>query len=422
MDDLEAVDWFFDPSVHQDPYPYYEYLRAKGPAVRLPKYNVVAVTDYDEALRVFRDDESYSFVKSGTGPFPPLPFTPEGDDITAQIEAHRQSVPGAALLMSMDAPRHPALRSLLMGIITPKRLKENEEFIVRFAKNQVDSAVSRGRFEAVKDLSHPMATLVIADLLGLPEGLHSQLLDMLPPPSSQVGGARRVASFNPLEELDAALSEFIVERRRSPQVDVLTNLAQAKFPDGSMPEIKDVVSLASFLFAAGQDTTVRLIALCLRILGDDQELQKRLRGDRGKIVAFVEEVLRFESPSKNGAFRLAKVRTQVGGVEIMPGDLVVPLIAAANRDPSRFDRPAEFSIDRPNHHDHLAFGRGAHTCLGGPLARAEARIALNCLFDRTSEIRISEAAHGPLEARRYEYWPGYTARSLKELYVEVTPA
>lgn len=422
MNDFASLDWFTDPNVHQDPYPYYEYLRAQGPAVRLPHHNVVAVTDYAEALKVFRDDEHYSLVTAVTGPFPPLPFKPEGEDISAQIEAHRPTMPMASLLMAMDRPKHTAHRSLLMGVITPKRLKENEEFIFKLADRQLGAVLGHGTFEIVKNFSHPLATLVVADLLGLPEGFHEQLLELLPATHSTVGGKSTSRSYNPLEAVDAALAEFIVDRRETPRGDVLTSLATAKFPDGSVPEVKEVVAIASFLFAAGQDTTVRLITTAVQILGDNPELQQKLRANRALIPNFIEEVLRYESPSKVGGFRLARTRTKVGDIDIEPGTIVMPMIGACNRDPKRFERPNEFVLDRPNMPDQLAFGRGIHACAGAPLARAEGRVALNRLFDRTSDVRISEEKHGPAGARRYVYMPRYTGRGLLELHVDLTPA
>jgi len=112
----------------------------------------------------------------------------------------------------------------------------------------------------------------------------------------------------------------------------------------------------------------------------------------------------------------------VGNIDVEPGMLVMPMIGAANRDPKRFERPGELVIDRPNAQEHLAFGRGIHACAGAPLARAEARVALNRVFDKTSELRISEKIHGPPGARRYEHMPRYTGRGLLRLHVEVTTA
>ena len=419
--DFQNVDWFIDHDVHQDPYPYYEWLRAQGPAVYLPKHNVVAVVGYDEVMKILRGEEYYSAVNAVTGPFPPLPFTPEGDDITGQIEAHRSVISKGALLMTMDRPRHAAHRALLSGIITPKRLKENEAFIHRLAEKQVKAMLALGKFEAVTQFAHALAVLVVADLLGVPEGEHDKFLDCLPHTPPTLAGGEVDRSFNPLATLARALEHLIVDRREKPTDDVLTKLALAKFPDGSTPEVGDLTNIGAFLFAAGQDTTIRLIGSALRILGDDPELMKLVREDRSRIPVLIEEVLRFESPSKVD-FRLSKVHTKIGDVDVAPGTTVMMMLGAANRDPAKFENPNEFDINRKNLHEHIAFGRGTHSCIGAPLARAEAVVALNKLFDHTSEIRINEEQHGPPGARRYIFPPRYTMRGPLALHVEVKAA
>ncbi len=420
MSEFDDVDWFTDTAVHQDPYPYCEYLRAKGPAVFLPRHNVVAVVDFAEALKVFIDAEHFSAINAVTGPFPPLPFTPEGDDITAQIEAHRPTMPMGALLMTMDRPDHAKHRALLNGLITPRRLKENEEFIRRLADRQIDTIIAQGSFEEVKDLGHPLSVLVIADLLGVPESEHEKFLGMIGGQHSTVGG-QSAASYNPLEALGGALAEFLIDRRKHPQADVLTALAQTKFPDGSTPEIAELVTTGAFLFAAGQDTVVRLLGNSLKILDEFPELQASLREDPSLLPAFVEEALRFESPSKMDS-RLVRKSTRIGDLDVPAGTHVMIMIGAANRDPKKFERPNEFLLGRANAREHLAFGRGNHACVGAPLARSEGRIALERLLARTANIRLSDAMHGPPGARNVVYPPRYTMRGPQELHVEVTPA
>jgi cytochrome P450 len=183
---------------------------------------------------------------------------------------------------------------------------------------------------------------------------------------------------------------------------VLTNLAQAKYPDGSIPTVIDVVTIAAFLFGAGQDTTVRLLAASLRFLAEDPELQQRLRKERNRIPDFIEEVMRLEGPVKSD-YRLVRRPVKIGDVDAKPGMTVMLLLGAINRDPRRFERPHELVLDRKNAREHLGFGRGIHACVGAPLARAETRISLERLFDRTSDIRIDEQKHGAAGARRFEY-------------------
>src|SRR5439155_7165646 len=184
---------------------------------------------------------------------------------------------------------------------------------------------------------------------------------------------------------------------------------------------KDVALIAANLFAAGQETTVRLLSFSLKMLGERHDLQQLVREDRDRIPNFIEETLRLESPLR-GQFRMARVRTTLAGVDIPAGSSVFLLPGAANRDPRFYENPYEFDIDRPNASKHLAFGCGIHTCAGAPLARAEGRVTLNRLFDRTSDVCISEAAHGPEGARHYEYLPTYLFRGLTNLNLEFTPA
>jgi cytochrome P450 len=224
---------------------------------------------------------------------------------------------------------------------------------------------------------------------------------------------------NPLEFLYNQFSAYIEDRRRNPREDVLTGMATATFPDGSTPTVLDVVRVAANLYSAGQETTVRLLGAAMKVLAEDQELQQRLRDDRGLISNFVEESLRTDSPIK-GDFRLSRVPTTLGGVYLPAGTTVMVVNGAANRDPRRFTDPATFDAARSNARQHIAFGRGIHTCPGAPLARAEARVAIERLLDRTSSIRISEQVHGPAEARRYRYLPTYILRGLTHLALEFT--
>ncbi|MBV8986423.1 MAG: cytochrome P450, partial [Acidimicrobiia bacterium] len=213
---------------------------------------------------------------------------------------------------------------------------------------------------------------------------------------------------------------YVEDRRANPRDDVLTGLATATFPDGSTPEVIDVVRVAANLFAAGQETTVRLLGAALQLIGERPDLQQLLRDEPDRIPNFVEEALRIESPVK-GDFRLSRVPVTVGGVDLPAGTTVMVVNGAANRDPRRFDQPDEFRVDRPNAREHVAFGHGIHTCPGAPLARAEGRVSIERLLDRMADIRISEAEHGPPDDRRYRYVPTFILRGLTHLHLEFTP-
>jgi len=340
----------------------------------------------------------------------------EGDDITEIIEAHRDELPFSDQLPSFDPPKHTAHRGLLMRLITPKRLKENEAFLWSFADEMIDTFIDDGHCELLHQYAIPYTLMVIADLLGVPTEDRDAFLEHL---TTKVRAARM--EHKPLEYLYEQFTRYIEERRASPRRDVMTEMAQTTFPDGSLPPVEDVMRLAANLFSAGSETTARLIGMSLRTLGDHPELQQRLRDDQGLIAPFVEEMLRTEAPLK-GSFKLAKVATTLGGIEMPPGTIVYVMTDAASRDPRQYECPNEFRLDRPNGRQHLAFGHGIHTCAGAPLARAEAHATLVRFLARMSDIGISEQHHGPPGDRRYEYDPTYMLRGLTELHLEFTAA
>jgi cytochrome P450 len=235
-----------------------------------------------------------------------------------------------------------------------------------------------------------------------------------------VGGTDGEVTHSPLDFLYDKFSAYIEDRRRNPRADILTGLAQATFPDGAVPEPMDVARIAANMFAAGQETTVRLLSYAFQLIGERPDIQHRLREDRTLIPNFVEECLRIEGPVK-GDFRLAKQPTRLGGVDIPAGTFLFIANSAANRDARKFENPGEFQLGRSNARLHLAFGAGRHACPGAPLARAEAVVSLNRMFDRTSDIRISEKVHGPAGARRYSYLPTFILRGLTHIGLEFDP-
>jgi cytochrome P450 len=422
LGDWKTIDFFSDESLLEDPYPYFDELRSECPVLPLPHLGVVAVSGYHEATEIYRDPETFSSCNSVIGPYATFPVPFEGDDVGDIIDRYRDQLPMNEHMVTMDPPAHTRERALLMRLITPKRLKDNEAFIWRAADHQLDELISGGTCEFIREYGRPFAMLVVADLLGVPETDHQRFregfgLSVTPGgigTEGQMGG-----DLNALSWLDEWFAEYIEDRRRNPRKDVLTDLALATYPDGSMPDVGAVVRTATFLFAAGQETTARLLGAAVKYLAERPELQDELREHHERIPGFIEETLRVESPVKTD-FRLARRSTVVGGVEIAAGTPVMLLNGAANRDPGPFECPAEFRIDRPNQ-AHIAFGRGVHSCPGGPLARVEGRVTIERLLDRTRDIRVSEEHHGPPAARRFSYEPTWILRGLSELHIEFTP-
>lgn len=424
MTDYDTVDFFRDNALVADPYPYFDWLRAQGPVHRETQHGVYMVTGYDAACAVYTDTDTFSSCNSVTGPFPGFPVPLEGrDDVGELIEQHRDELPFSDQITTMDPPKHRDHRHLLMRQLTPKRLKENEEFMWRLADRQIDEFIGGGECEFIGEYANPFTLFVIADLLGVPEEEHEEFRDALQrrPRTNAVGSTKDMLDHSPLAWLYDRFSRYIEDRRRAPRDDVLTAMAATTFPDGTLPDVIDVVRIAANLFAAGQETTVRLLGAALQRIGERPEVQHLLRQRRDLIPEFVEEMLRIESPVK-GDFRLARRGTIVGGVDIPAGATLMVLNGAANRDPRHFADPAELRVERGNAREHLAFGRGPHSCPGGPLARMETRVSIERLLDRTADIGISESHHGAAGARRYGYMPTYILRGLTRLHLEFTPA
>ena len=417
---FDGVDFFSDTSLFDDPYPYFDYVREQmGPVWIEPVYGVAMVTGHDEELAVLRDHETFSSINAPSGPFPGLPVAVDGDDATAVIDRCRDQMPMHEFMVCMDPPEHNEYRSILSRFFTPGRLKQNEEFMWRLADEQMDPFVAMGSCEFSGQYSSPFAGLVIADLLGVPASDMPRFRAWFEQALDTVG--EREIQGDPLTFLQDSFTSYVIERRAEPRDDVLTAIAAATFSDGSEPDVSGLARESAFIFAAGQETTVRLLTFSMRYLAEHPDVQERLRSQRELIPNFVEEMLRLESPIKVH-FRMARHTTTLGGVTIKAGTSVALLNGAANRDPRRFDSPSEARIERSNAREQLAFSRGVHSCLGQSLARAEGRVTLERVLDRMHEIRVSEQVHGPPADRVWEYLPTWLFRGLTELHIEFTPA
>ena len=229
--DFDAIDFFRARTLWQDPYPYYEYLRAHGPVWREPHHGVVMVTGLrrsDGGLQ--RPPRRSRRATRSPGRSREWPVPLEGDDISEIIEQYRDVLPFSDQLPSFDPPKHTAHRGLLMRLITPKRLKENEEFMWRLADRQIDEFLARGECEFVHDYANPFTLLVIADLLGVPEEDHETFREELQ--GDDAADARSAARWRTSRwsSSTSGSRRYIEDRRREPRDDVMTELATATVP------------------------------------------------------------------------------------------------------------------------------------------------------------------------------------------------
>jgi cytochrome P450 len=259
-------------------------------------------------------------------------------------------------------------------------------------------------------------------LLGIPEEDRESLFEGItsgPPPGSIDDADAGSSLLQIAQQIGKLFFGYVEDRRAAPRGDVLTELATAKYPDGSVPTTQEVAMLAIFLFAAGQDTSAKLLGNAVRYLAENAAMQTELRENPSKVPAFIEEMLRLEGSTKV-TFRVARKDAQIGNTPIPAGTRVVSSLAGANRDPARWEDPHAFVLDRPKIKEHLAFGRGPHTCIGAALARAEVRVMLERLLAQTSRFALSERHHGAPGQRRLNYEPSYIIRGLASLHVELT--
>lgn len=424
MTELADRDYFTDHEILNDPYAFFEAVRAKGSVYQPEGKDYLIVTGFEDVLEVMRNTADFSASISLQGAAMPLPFTPEGSDITAQIEEHRSQIHGGDLLVNLDDKPHANLRALVNTLFVPRRLKANEEFISDFADRMIREAVAKGKVDLVGDIATPFVTMVVADLLGVPMEDRQLFMDTIrqaPCPGNLEGEMALDEENHPFTIMGTYFAGYVMDRLENPRDDVLSELSHALYPDGTKPDPMDIIKLGMFMFGAGQDTSAKLLSNAMRFIVDVPGLQDELRADPSRIPALLEEVLRLEGSTKQTA-RLARRDTTIAGVPVKAGTRVLLAIAAANRDPKRWEDPNSFVMDRPRIKEHVAFGRSAHTCAGAPLARVEVRVILEKLFQHTAHIGIDEARHGPQGQRTFTYEPSFIIRGLTDLQVTLTPS
>jgi cytochrome P450 len=386
-----------DPEFLADPYPAYHRLRAEDPVHQSP-LGFWVLTRYDDVVATLRDPRC---VKE------PL----------AALVAARFGVavpPGVGLsMLDRDPPDHTRLRSLVSKAFTPRVVEGLRPRIQQIVDRLISRAEAVGSMDLIEEFAYPIPVNVICELLGVPVEDHDQfkgwsldiargLDSVLLPPDSEVprrSGAARHAMGDYFRRL-------IAERRASPRSDLLSALIAAEEAGQKLNE-EELLATCILLLIAGHETTVNLIGNgTLALLRHPGEL-RRLRETPGLIVNAVEELLRYDGPVQRTA-RVPSTDITIGGRTIGKGEMVMPFIGAADRDPSQFPDPDRLDLGRTDNR-HIAFGWGIHFCLGAPLARVEGQIAIDTLVRRLPKLEL--VSHEP------EYRQSLTLRGLKMLEV-----
>jgi cytochrome P450 len=419
----EDRDYFTDHTIAKDPYPFFDALRARGPVYQPADKDYLIVSGFAEAIEILNNHRDFSAIIGLAGAGAPLPFAPEGSDITDQIEANRSKFLGGDQVVMLDDEPHTKLRSLMNRLFTPSRLKANEEYMTALAHEMVGAVVAKGECDLIGEIATPFVTMVIADLLGVPAEDRQHFMDLIeasPAPGNLDASLNsHVGETHPMVAMTGYFYRYISERQANPRNDILTELAQAEYSDGTRPSMMDLMTLGVFIFGAGQDTSAKLLGNAMRFIIDVPGLQDQLRADPALIPAMLEEVLRLEGSTKQLS-RLVRRDTKIGDLPVKAGTRVLIGIPGGNRDPRRWEAPGEFRLDRPKIREHIAFGRGKHVCAGAPLARAEVRVILEQFLAQTVHIDLDEAEHGPRNERRFDFEPSFIIRGLSTLRVKIT--
>lgn len=426
---LESASLFSaNPDVLRDPYRLYEAARSLGPITREPHHGIYLATRYKDILEIERRHQDFSACVASLGPFarghvperPPESACPFGKaDLDPELDAWRKETQLNLIpVLTLDPPTHTEYRNLINRLFTPKRKEQITPRLRELARELIDSFVEDGEVEWVARYAGPYTYFVMNEVMDFPradeDAIRKRFLERHKTDSMKArmpavdGTAPRPQ--NELGMSDERFLEYLTERRRNPQGDVLSEIATARLANGKLPELEDLVGISSVMYGAGQVTTTDLIGNAMLFLARDPDLQTRLAGRPEEIEGFIEEMLRIESPVQ-GLFRYARRDTEVNGTPIPAGAIIWMVYAAGNRDPEQFEDPERFDALRENAYQGISFGAGRHFCPGQPLAKLEAKITFEEVFKRLKNIRLK-----PETEVTFHDW--FVVRGPNQLFIE----
>jgi cytochrome P450 len=370
----------FSPEHMGDPYPAYHALRELGRVHRTAPEGPWLVTGYEETHQLLSDSRFGE--AAGRGGRIRLS--------RSHREGPEQLLGRVDTMLSTEPPDHTRLRKLVSKAFTPRSIEEQRPRIQAIVDELLD-AIEETEFDLVQTLAWPLPVIVIAEMLGIPREDRERFKRWSDAMIATLGGdySLLAEARRSNEELVEYVSAIMEDRRRDPQADLISRLVAAE-EEGSQLSEDEILGTIALLLVAGNETTTHLISSGMLALFRHPAELERLRDDPALIPSAVEEFLRFCGPVHTTR-RLALVDAELGGVSIARGEIIIAILSAANRDPAKYAHPDRFDITR-NPTDSVAFGDGIHFCLGAPLARVEAQIAVSSLLQRYPRMQLADPA------------------------------
>jgi cytochrome P450 len=355
------------PEVREDPYPYYEALRRDEPVYRVDALGVYAVSRYEDVLYVLMHPELFSSTGMPT-------FNIGGEPV--------------ATVINTDPPDHVRLRSIVNRAFTPKIVADLEPRIRAITGELIDAVAPAGEMDLIGDLAMPLPVRIIAELLGVEPERKDDFKRWSDNVVYQIGASQEDAERmdGELEGFDVYFEGVVEERRREPRNDLISALIQAHEQDAALTS-NEVLAFIALLLIAGNETTTNLLGNAMLALLANPDQLELVQDDHSLIPNLVEEALRYDAPVQF-LFRKTTRDVAVAGTLVPKDAAVLPLFGSANRDDRRYPDAARFDVTRDTQ-GHVAFGHGIHFCLGAPLARLEARIALGALLGRMRNLSLN---------------------------------
>jgi cytochrome P450 PksS len=380
MGAIEYVD-IASPAFKANPHTFYARLRADAPVYNMrlsDGRNAWLVTRYDDVAAVLKDGRIVKDKRTALSPEQAArqPWVPS---MLRSIERN---------MLDVDPPDHTRLRALVQGAFTPRLIENLRGRICELTDELLDAAQTKGRMDLIRSYALPLPMTIIADMLGVPprerRRFHrwsSTIVTTVPTNWGMFRALPALLSFL------RYIRKMVKARRIAPTDDLVSALVQAREAGDKLSE-DELLAMVALLLIAGHETTVNLIGNGMLALLNHQDQLDRLRNDPALIKPAIEELLRFDGPLETATERFANEDVEIGGATIPRGEMVLAVLASANRDERQFPQPDQLDLSRePNRH--LAFGLGAHYCLGAPLARLEGQIAIRTLLERLPDLSLA---------------------------------